>query len=461
MVLVHTVDLGYVDECPDPGGRGVDGLEGGVHDVDVIACTGDRNCLHVTEETSQDRNIEDLVPHDKAHWPPDGGRQDDRVQVADVIADNHRRSLPRHVFDSARAQPVEHVDQGLEILTGVPAGELQTDGEFPDGSVHYLAQRRLLEMAASHAADEQLFFLASGGGSALASAPMDGIGFTDKRDAANHLMHAGASIGEINCVRKHLSALKGGRLARAAHPAPVTTLAISDVPGDDVADIASGPTIPDPSTQRDAIGILRAYRYPNLDRLLPILENPACESPKPGDPAFAGDRVELIGSAASAFAAAARYLEEEGYEVLDLGHDLDREARDLGREHAALAAGRMRAGRRVAILSGGETRVIVGENRGRGGRNLVYLSSLALELNGTEGVFALAADTDGIDGHGDHAGGVVLPGILELGLARGVALDTLLAADDSYTFFDACDLLIRTGPTRTNVNDFRVILCHP
>lgn len=323
------------------------------------------------------------------------------------------------------------------------------------------AGKELLDRAANHAVGEQLFFLASGGGSALASAPISGIGVKDKRDAANFLMHAGANISEINCVRKHLSALKGGRLAAAAHPASVTTYAISDVPGDAIGDIASGPTIPDRTTQSDAISILDFYRYPKLDELLPILENPDNESPKPGDPAFDDDRFELIGSAGRAFSAAADYLRQEGYEVIELGDDLDEEAKVLGRKHAVLAREQVRSGRRVAILSGGETRVVVKNTGGRGGRNLVYLSSLALALDGQAGVFALAADTDGIDGHGDHAGAIVLPAIIALGAERGVSLETLLSCDDSYTFFDACDLLLRTGPTRTNVNDFRLILCEP
>jgi hydroxypyruvate reductase len=323
------------------------------------------------------------------------------------------------------------------------------------------AGRKLLELAATHGSDEHLFFLVSGGGSALAAAPISGSSLGDKRAAANYLMHAGANISEINCVRKHLSALKGGRLAVAAHPVPVTTWAISDVPGDDIGDIASGPTIPDRTTQADAIAILEHYAYPQLGELRSILRDPQNETPKPGDPAFSRDQAALIGSAARALAAAETLLRGAGYEILMLGDDLDQEAEYLGREHAQLAREQLKAGRRIAIISGGETRVVVTRTGGRGGRNLVYLSGLALELDGCPGIYALAADTDGIDGHGDHAGGVVLPSTLALGAQRGVSLQTLLAGHDSYTFFDACDLLIRTGPTRTNVNDFRVILCHP
>jgi hydroxypyruvate reductase len=331
---------------------------------------------------------------------------------------------------------------GHGLKPGEDAGAIQIveAGHPSPDEASVAAGRRLLELAAGHAPDEQLFFLVSGGASALAAAPLAGIELNDKRDAANYLMHAGAGIREINCVRKHLSALKGGRLARAAQPVPVTTWAISDVPGDEIGAIGSGPTIPDRTTQAEAVGILRQYGYPRLEALLPILSDPVNETPKPDDPELTGHASRLIGTAAGAFAAAAALLEREGYEVLMLGDDLDTEAEYLGREHAALAREQLAAGRRVAILSGGETRVVVSKTGGRGGRNLVYLSGLALELAGQPGIYALAADTDGIDGHGDHAGGIVLPSTLSLGAERGVSLEALLAGHDSYTFFDACEL---------------------
>jgi len=352
---------------------------------------------------------------------------------------------------------------GHGLIEGESAGaiEIVEAGHPSPDEASVAAGSKLIELARSHRHDEQLFFLASGGGSALASAPLAGISLHDKRSAANYLMHAGANISEINCVRKHLSALKGGRLAAAAHPAPVTTWAISDVPGDDIGDIASGPTIADKTTQADAIGILRHYGYPELDGLMPVLGNAANESPKPGDAAFANDHSALIASASRALDAAAEYLRQNGYEVLLLGDDLDEEAEYLGRKHARLALEQLAAGRRIAILSGGETRVVITRTDGRGGRNLVYLSGLALELDGHAGISAIAADTDGIDGQGDHAGAMVLPSTLADGAVRGVSLETALRAHDSYTYFDACDLLLRTGPTRTNVNDFRLILCEP
>jgi len=285
--------------------------------------------------------------------------------------------------------------------------------------------------------------------------------FEQKRAAANFLIRQGADIREINCVRKHLSRLKGGRLAVAAHPHPVATFVISDVPGDDVGAIASGPTVPDPTTQADALAILAKYGYPALAALAPILRDPQWETPKPGDAQFAGDSVHLIATAATALGAAADLLAQRGYRLLTLGDDLDDEAQTLGREHARLAKERVAHGERTAILSGGETRVVLGDGDGRGGRNTEYLAALALELDGAPGIYALAADTDGIDGHGDHAGGIVVPEMLEIGAARGLSLADLLARHDTYSYFDACGLLLRTGPTRTNVNDFRLILCQP
>ena len=339
---------------------------------------------------------------------------------------------------------------GIEV---VEAGHPSPD------SASLAAGARLLELASQLKAGETLCCLISGGGSSLASQPLPALSFDQKRAAANFLIRQGADIREINCVRKHLSRLKGGRLAVAAHPAPVATFVISDVPGDDVGAIASGPTVPDPTTQAEARRILEKYRYPGATELGPILGDAQWETPKPGDPEFAHDTVHLIATAATALAAAAKFLEQKGYRVIQLGDDLDDEAQQLGREHARLAKKTRLSGRRTALLSGGETRVVLGDGGGRGGRNTEYLAALALELDGAPGISALAADTDGIDGHGDHAGGVVVPETLQLGAARGLSLADLLARHDTYSYFDGCGLLLKTGPTRTNVNDFRLILC--
>jgi glycerate 2-kinase len=323
------------------------------------------------------------------------------------------------------------------------------------------AGARLRELAESARADEYLICLISGGGSSLAAAPLPPITFEQKRAAANFLIRAGADIREINCVRKHLSRLKGGRLAAAAHPAPVITFAISDVPGDEVGDIASGPTIADATTQADARAILERYRYAKLAELMPVLGDPSGETPKPGAREFANDEVHLIATAATALEAAAEFLRGQGYEVLNLGDDLADEAQELGRAHANVAKEQRASGKRVAILSGGETRVVLGDGGGgRGGRNTEYLASLAIELDGAPGVYALAADTDGIDGHGDHAGAIVVPETLRHA-ARGESLAALLARHDTYSYFDNGRYLVKTGPTRTNVNDFRLILCQP
>lgn len=350
---------------------------------------------------------------------------------------------------------------GHGLRPGEDAGtiEIIEAGHPSPDEASLAAGARLLELVSSLRGEESLYCLISGGGSALACAPLSPLTFEQKRDAANYLIRRGADIREINCVRKHLSGIKGGRLAAAARPAAVTTYAISDVPGDDPADIASGPTVADAGTQADALAILERYDYPDRAELDAVLGAPDRETPKPDDPAFASDRVAVIASAATALDAAAQYLRGQGFEVLNLGDDLDQEAEALGREHARLAREHAGSGARIALLSGGETRVVLDRTGGRGGRNLEYLAGLALELEGCPGVYALAADTDGIDGHGDHAGACVVPSLLELGGRRGQRLDTLLAAHDTYRFFDECGLLLRTGPTRTNVNDFRLILC--
>jgi hydroxypyruvate reductase len=408
-----------------------------------------------------------------------------------------------------RGLVVTRYGHGLRADETSGAIEVIEAGHPSPDAASLAAGARLLELAATLSGDETLICLISGGGSALASQPLPVLTFEQKRAAANFLIRQGADIREINCVRKHLSLLKGGRLAVVAHPHPVATFVISDVPGDDVGAIASGPTVPDPTTQAEALAILAKYRYPGLAELAPTLNDARWETPKLGDAAFAGDSVHLIATAATALGAAAKFLARRGYRVVQLGDDLDDEAQALGREHAQLALDWRRSGQRTAILSGGETRVVLGDDEGmdagmdargratqeqlpiargrttqaragmpeveqrreqlpravvesgRGGRNTEYLAALALTLDGASGIYALAADTDGIDGHGDHAGGIVVPEMLAVGAARGLSLAALLARHDSYSYFDGCGLLLRTGPTRTNVNDFRLILCHP
>jgi len=324
-----------------------------------------------------------------------------------------------------------------------------------------VAGQRLLEFAEKLGSDNTLVFLVSGGGSALSIAPLGAVTLEQKRSATDYLMRVGADIRDINCVRRHLSALKGGRLAQAAHPARVTTLAISDVPGDVISDIASGPTIPDNSTAIQAAEILTRHDYPRRDELAAVLMDSRYSSPDPEDTAFTLDSAEIIASSRISLDAAQDELESAGYAVHRLGDHLTDIARDLGRVHARLAIEFANTNLPVAILSGGETRVVVGGKAGQGGRNLEYLAGLALQLDGHENIVAIAADTDGIDGNADHAGAIVTPATLALGRESGLDLADLLNQNDTYRYFQACKLLLVTGPTRTNVNDFRLILINP
>jgi hydroxypyruvate reductase len=362
------------------------------------------------------------------------------------------------VRGNARGLVVTRYGHGLE--DGEDAGEIEVleAGHPAPDAASLGAAERALALVDSLRPSEALWFLISGGASALLAAPLPGITLEHKRAVAGCLMHAGADIREINAVRKHLSGIKGGRLAARAHPARVNTLAISDVPGDGLADIGSGPTTPDPTTQAQAIEILERYGCSVDATVRAVLTLPENETPKPGDSAFASDTARIIANAATALDAAQRSLESQGYRVTRLGDDLDDLARVLGAEHARLALAAADNGGRHAFLSGGETRVVVTNTVARGGRNLEYLAAVGQSLDGRAGVFALAADTDGIDGNGDHAGGIVTPDFIARGRAHGIEVAEALAANSTYDYFDGCKLLVRTGPTRTNVNDFRLIL---
>jgi hydroxypyruvate reductase len=293
--------------------------------------------------------------------------------------------------------------------------------------------------------DDLVICLLSGGGSALLAAPAPGLALADKQEVTRSLLKSGATIAEINCVRKHLSAIKGGRLALACHPAAVVTLAISDVVGDDAAVIASGPTVGDPTTMDDAKAVLDRYGIPAPDAL--------AETPKAGDPRLAGSHYHLVATPAQALAAAADEARRLGYAPVMLGDRLEGEARDL----AAQMADRVRQGPAgpYVLLSGGEATVTV-TGKGQGGPNTEFCLALALE--GPPGAYALALDTDGIDGTMDNAGAVVTPTSLARARALGLDGPALLADNDSYRFFQALGDLVLTGPTRTNVNDFRAIL---
>ncbi len=318
-----------------------------------------------------------------------------------------------------------------------------------------------LALAATATADDLLLVLISGGGSANWIAPADGVTFAQKQQVNRALLRSGAPIGEVNAVRKHLSRIKGGRLAAAGQNAQIVTLAISDVPHDDPAAIASGPTVPDPTTLADARAIVARYDLALDDAVRRALDDPRNESRKPGDVAFARARFELIARPRNSLDAAIKVAKDAGYEVVDLGADLEGEARDVATSHAAMAKKAHTEGKRIAIISGGELTVTV-RGKGRGGPNQEYALSLAQQLAGIENISAIAADTDGADGGAgsaaDPAGAIIDARTFAVMAAKKLDPAAYLANNDATTFFERTDDLLITGPTLTNVNDVRVIL---
>ncbi len=329
-----------------------------------------------------------------------------------------------------------------------------------------LGARRLLEQVRGPGADDLVLALISGGGSALLTLPAPGLTLADKQAVNRELLACGATISEMNAVRKHLSAIKGGRLAAAAAPARVVTLAISDVPGDDPAVIASGPTVPDPTTFADARAILARYGVEPPPAVAAHLARAAGETPKPGE--LPNSEFRLIATPMMALARIAELAREWGLAPLILGDALEGEAREAGTLMAGIARSIRAHGEPLrppaVLLSGGETTVTIGRGTagqgaaGRGGRNTEFLLGLAVALAEAPGIWAVAGDTDGIDGTEDAAGAIITPDTLAR--ARGAGLDAraMLAGHDSYTLFDALGDLIRTGPTLTNVNDIRAVL---
>jgi glycerate 2-kinase len=318
-----------------------------------------------------------------------------------------------------------------------------------------------LQLAQGAGADDLLLVLLSGGGSANWIAPADGVSFAQKQQMTRALLRSGAPIGEVNTVRKHLSRIKGGRLARAGMPAEIVTLAISDVPHDDPSAIASGPTVPDPTTLADARAIVAKYGLQVDDAVRRALDDAKNESCKPGDEAFARAQFELIARPKASLDAAIGKARDAGYEVVDLGADLEGEARSVAADHAKLALEARAAGKRVAVLSGGELTVTVRGN-GRGGPNQEYALALAGHLKDTPGISALAADTDGADGGAgsadDPAGAMIDHNTFAEMTSLGLDANAYLDNNDATAFFAATGDLLRTGPTLTNVNDIRVIL---
>lgn len=323
------------------------------------------------------------------------------------------------------------------------------------------AAQRILESVRGLSQDDLVIALVSGGGSSLLALPAPGVSLADKQQVNRELLASGATIGEINCVRRHLSAIKGGRLAAACHPARIVTLAISDVPGDSPIDIASGPTVADSTTLAEARDVMRRYQVDAPPGIRAALEDPANESVKPGDPRLARAEFRIIATPQGALEAAANVARTRNLLPMILSDRVEGEARDVGKVFAAIAHQVALRGQPAAapcvLLSGGETTVTM-RGEGRGGRNVEFLLSLALALQGRCGVYALAADTDGVDGAEEIAGAIVTPDTLARARARGRDPARDLERHDAHAFFQAIGDSVITGPTRTNVNDFRAML---
>jgi glycerate 2-kinase len=375
------------------------------------------------------------------------------AEMARAVEDNWQGKLEGLVVTRyGYAVPCKHIEI-VEAAHPVPdlAGEQ--------------AARRMLELVSGLTVDDTVLCLISGGGSSLLPLPLPGITLADKQAVSRALLASGASISEMNCVRRHLSAIKGGRLAASCHPARVVTLLISDVPGDDPADIASGPTVADATTCADALDIVRRYGIELPANVRQVLDSGAGESVKPGDPRLAGNEVRMIAAPQMALEAAARVAREAGFNAYVLGDSIEGEAREVGKVMAGIALGVARHGQRFAapfsapcvLLSGGETTVTV-RGDGRGGRNVEFLLSAAIALRGQPGVHGLAGDTDGVDGQEEIAGAYCSPTTLARAFEAGLRPQASLDRNDGHGFFGALGDAVVTGPTLTNVNDFRALL---
>lgn len=361
------------------------------------------------------------------------------------------------------------IDVGL-VLTrydyGLPCEHIEiveASHPVPDAAGQQAAAR-IREIVQGLSAEDLVICLISGGGSSLLSQPAPGLTLEDKQDINKRLLKSGATISEMNCVRKHLSTIKGGQLAAACAPAKVFTLLISDVPGDDPSAIASGPTVPDPTTFADAQAIIDKYQIDGPPAVLEHIRKAEVETPKPGDSCFDNTETHMIAAPQMSLEAAAEVARQHGYTPLILGDSIEGEASDVALVHAGIAQQVVRHGQPAqapcVLLSGGETTVTV-RGKGRGGRNAEFALALTVALNGMENVYAIACDTDGIDGTEDNAGAIVTPDTLKRAEAKGLNAKAYLANNDGYSFFEGIEDLVITGPTFTNVNDLRAIIVNP
>ncbi len=382
-----------------------------------------------------------MVQAVEALWPAD-------APLSGLVVTRYHHIPPRPVG----------VPQRIELV--------EASHPVPDAAGEQAAQR-IMALTKGLTADDLVLCLISGGGSALLTLPADGLTLADKQRINKELLNSGAHIGEMNCVRKHLSRIKGGRLAAACAPARVITLTISDVPGDDPSVIASGPTVPDATTCADALAILRRYNISLPPAVQQAMEAGEFETPKPGDAAFNGHEVHMIATPQQSLEAAAEVARAAGLDAYILSDEIEGESREVGKVHAALARAVARGNgawkKPCVILSGGETTVTIrkqpeGTPRGRGGRAGEFCLGLVQALQGQQDVWALAADTDGIDGVEDNAGAFVAPDTLARAQAAGMKVDQYLDRNDAYGYFEPLGGLVVTGPTHTNVNDFRAIL---
>lgn len=382
-----------------------------------------------------------------------------------VIGAGKASAAMAQAFEQAWGTPVS----GLVVTRygyAVPCQQIrivEAAHPVPDAAGHQAA-REMLELVSGLTEDDLVVCLISGGGSSLLPLPLPGISLADKQAVNRALLASGATITEMNCVRRHLSAIKGGRLAVACHPARVCNLLLSDVPGDDPVDIASGPTVPDATTLADALDILRRYDIAVSPEVRDALASQAAETIKPDDARLPRIETRMIATPRMALQAAARVAREAGLAAYVLGDAIEGEARDVGKVLGgiALEVARHDEPFRVpcVLLSGGETTVTV-RGKGRGGRNVEFLLSLALALRGQPGIHAIAGDTDGVDGLEEIAGAVITPDTLQRAWDLGIRAQDALACNDGHGFFETLGDAVVTGPTMTNVNDFRAILIAP
>lgn len=391
-----------------------------------------------------------------AHLPADTNRRavvigagKAAAAMASALEQNWRGELSGLVVTRyGHAEPCDHIEV------------VEASHPVPDDEGEKVA-RRMLDLVSDLDENDLVICLLSGGGSSLLSLPAPGISLADKQDINRQLLKSGAAIDEMNCVRKHLSLIKGGQLARACMPAQLITYAISDVPGDHPTVIASGPTVADDTTSAQALDIIQRHGITIGSNVKHWLQSNDSETLKTGHGAFTNSQFRMIATPALSLQAAATAAEEAGIKVLQLGDRIEGEASEVARAQAAMALGTSKQGELIAppclILSGGETTVTV-KGQGRGGRNAEFLLSLATTLAGAPKIYAIAADTDGIDGSEDNAGALLSPASWQRALDAGLDAEAMLANNDGYGFFSALGDLLITGPTRTNVNDFRAIL---